>query len=335
MNPPAAHRPPLALLIAAFAAVYLIWGSTYLAIKYAIETLPPFLMAGMRFTLAGLLVYGWMRLRQHAPAPTRVHWRSAFNVGGLLLLGGNGLICWAELHVPSGLAALLVATVPMWMVILDWLFTRGPRPTVAIAVGLVIGLLGVLVLVNPIALKDQPIHPLGAAAILAACLSWSIGSLYSRAAPLPRQVMLTVGMEMIGGGALLLIVGSLRGEWSQVNLEALSFKSIAAFAYLVVIGALVGYTAYIWLLQVASPAAVSTYAFVNPVVAVLLGWVADGEPMGPRVVIASALIVGAVALITLRRSKRPPPQPPSKMRSLKDERRHEHELCATGAAEPL
>lgn len=302
----AGRHAPLALLIAAFAAVYVIWGSTYLGIRYAIETLPPLLMAGTRFLLAGAILYAWMRLRSGAPRPSPVQWRSAIIVGGLLLLGGNGLICWAELHVPSGVTALLVATMPIWMVMLDWMFGGGPKPTKPITFGLILGLVGILVLVNPTSLMDEPIHTVGAAVILVACVSWAVGSLYSRRAPLPRNVLVATGMEMIGGGVLLLIAGSLRGEWSQFHLEAVSWRSIAAFAYLVVFGALVGYTAYIWLLQVVSPAAVSTYAFVNPVVAVLLGWMLAGEPIGPRTIVAAALIVGAVALITLRKAKSKP-----------------------------
>jgi drug/metabolite transporter (DMT)-like permease len=269
-------------LVLAFAAVYLIWGSTYVAIKFAIETMPPFLMAGVRFTIAGAILTGWFLLRRTTPWPPLREWRSAFIVGGLLLLGGNGLICWAELTVPSGVAALLVATVPLWMAVLDWLFFRGPRPTVRMTLGIVIGLLGVLVLVNPSTLLDEPIAPLGGAAILLACVSWAVGSLYGRRAPLPRAVLLATGMEMLCGGLLLVAAALLRGEGGSVNLAAISVKSLLAFAYLIVFGALVGYVAYIWLLNHVSAAAVSTYAYVNPVVAVVLGWALAEEELGPR-----------------------------------------------------
>ena len=304
---PAASAPSHRLrLVAAFAAVYVIWGSTYLAIKIAIETIPPFLMAGVRFTLAGALVCGWMLARGGQPRPTFLHWRSAFIIGGLLLLGGNGLICWAELSVPSGVAALLVATVPLWMVLLDWLLYRGPRPTWGVSAGLAIGLSGMLVLVNPSTLLDEPIAPWGAAAILIACVSWALGSLYARRAPLPPSGLLAAGMEMLGGGALLIIVGLALGEAPRVNLSAISLESALAFVYLVIFGALVGYIAYLWLLKAATPAAVSTYAYVNPLVALLLGWGLDNETIGPRTLVAAGLILTAVILITAKRSSRVP-----------------------------
>lgn len=305
MRSTAAERgPSMVMLIAAFAAVYLIWGSTYLGIKIAIETLPPLLMAGARFMLAGALVYAWARWRR-AAAPTRSNWIAATIVGGFLLLGGNGLICWAQQYVPSGLTALLVATVPMWMVVLDWAVFRGPRPTLIIIMGLAVGLLGMFVLVNPASFIGEPIHTVGAITILAACILWAVGSLYARRAPLPSSGLLTIGMEMLAGGTLLTLAGLLRGEWSDVNLEAMSWQSAAAFFYLIVFGSLIGFSAYIWLLRTVSPAAVSTYAYVNPVVAVLLGWGLANEPMGLRTIIAAGLIIAAVVLITTRRNKTP------------------------------
>ena len=293
------NRPGLLALFAAFSAVYLIWGSTYLGIRIAIDSLPPFIMAGTRFLLAGAIVYAFMHWRGET-RPTRRHWINAAIVGGCLLLGGNGLICWAQLNVPTGLAALLVATVPLWMVLLDWIMFRGPRPTMLIALGLAFGLAGIVVLVNPKELLGEPIHVGGAIAILAACVSWAFGSLYSRRAALPASAFVATGMEMMCGGALLLAVGLARGEAAQIKFDAITMDSIWALAYLIVFGSLVGYSAYIWLLTVVSPAAVSTYAYVNPIVAVLLGWAYRNEPIEPRTIGAGALILTAVLLITAR-----------------------------------
>lgn len=286
----------------AFAAVYLIWGSTYLGIYYAIQTMPPLLMAGLRFSLAGALVYAYMRM-QGDSRPTLAQWKNAIIVGGLLLCGGNGLICIAQQRVPTGIAALLVATVPLWMVLIDWSVFRGRKPTVSIAAGLALGLLGVIVLVDPWKWQGKPIHFWSAALVLIACVSWAIGSLFSRRANLPKSFFLATGMQMLGGGGLLILAGTLRGEWSRVNLDAVSWQSIVAFAYLVVFGSIIGYSAYIWLLQNVSAAAVSTYAYVNPIVAVALGWLFLREPIGLNTLFAGGLILAAVVLITARRRK--------------------------------
>jgi drug/metabolite transporter (DMT)-like permease len=205
--------------------------------------------------------------------------------------------------VPSGLTALIVATVPLWMTMLEWLVYRGSRPTPLMFTGLALGLVGVLVLIDPRDILGTPIHLPSLMLILIACLSWSIGSLYSRRAAMPRSVMLATGMEMLGGGVLLLIAGSARGEWMNVHMAAISWKSIGAYAYLVVFGSLVGFSAYIWLLKHVSASAVSTYAYVNPLVAVLLGWWLAHEPLSVRTMLAAGLIIAAVVLITTRRSR--------------------------------
>ena len=293
-------KPSLLSLVAAFLAVYLIWGSTYLGIHYAIETIPPLLMAGLRFTIAGALLYAFMWCRG-STRPTKTQWKNATIVGGLLLCGGNGLICMAQRHVPTGISALLVATVPLFMALIDWMAFDGRKPSLKVAIGLVFGLVGVLVLVDPWQWQGKPINPWGAAAILVACVSWAIGSLFSRNADLPKAAFQATGMEMMGGGALLILVGTIRGEWSLVNVDAVSPRSALAVAYLVVFGSLIGFSAYIWLLQKVSSAAVSTYAYVNPIVAVLLGWLFLSEPIGPNTLIAGVLIIIAVLLITLRR----------------------------------
>jgi drug/metabolite transporter (DMT)-like permease len=285
-------------VIAAFAAVYLLWGSTYLAIRFAIETLPPLLMAGVRFLLAGAVLYAFMRLRGQ-PAPERRHWRSAALIGGLLLVCGNGGVTLAERTVPSGVAALLVAMVPLWMVLLEWLRPGGTRPTGRVMVGLAVGFAGMVILVGPSELAGAGAVDFGGAAlVLCGSLAWSIGSIYARGATLPANAFVATGMEMLCGGALLLVAGAARGELAGLNPAAFTGRSLAAFAYLVVFGSLVGFTAYIWLLGVSSPARVSTYAYVNPVVAVFLGWLIAGEALTPRVLIAAAVIVAAVAVIT-------------------------------------
>ncbi|GAB4109059.1 MAG: drug/metabolite exporter YedA [Acidobacteriota bacterium] len=309
-------RNGLLPLIAAFSAVYVIWGSTYLAIRYAIETIPPFLMAAGRFLAAGTAVYLWARW-WGAPKPDRAGWTGAALVGGLLLLGGNGGVVWSEQHVPSGLAALLVSTVPLWMVLLDWTRRDGSRPQGQTLVGIAAGFAGVGLLVEPsagISAGRVPWFP--ALVLIGASVSWSLGSILSRAAALPRSPVLAGGMQMVSGGTLLLGASWLRGEWGMFHPEQVSLRSVAGWAYLVVFGSVVGFIAYVWLLREVSPASVSTYAFVNPAVAVFLGWALADEPLTPRVLLSMALIIAAVVLVTLRRRPAPkpivrPPVPPA------------------------
>jgi drug/metabolite transporter (DMT)-like permease len=291
-------RPSTARLVAAFAALYLIWGSTYIAILFAIETLPPLIMAGVRFLVAGAVLYAFARLRG-TPAPPRRQWGPAAVVGGLLLLCGNGAVVLAELTVPSGIVALLVALVPAWMMAFEWLRPRGVRPTRRTLAGLVVGFAGIVILVGPAELAGQErVHVLGAVTVLFGSIAWAAGSIYARGANLPRSALLTTAMQMLVGGALLVLAGLARGEAAGVDVAAFSLRSVLALGYLVVFGSLIGYTAYIWLLQVSTPARVSTYAYVNPLVAVFLGWALAGEPVGARVLLAAAVIVGAVAVIT-------------------------------------
>ena len=293
-----AHGVRRAEILLAFAAIYVIWGSTYLAIRFAIETLPPFLMAASRFLVAGPLLYAWARWRG-AARPSPGHWRAAAAVGALLLLGGNGAVVWAEQRVPSGVTALLVAMVPLWMVLLDWVRPGGVRPTLAVFSGVALGLAGLVLLVGPEQiLGGEHVDHAGALALAFGCLTWSIGSVYSRHAPLPASPQLATAMEMLAGGALLLVASLARGEWQQLDVQAISPRSLAALAYLVVFGSLVALTAYVWLLRQTTPARVSTYAYVNPVVAMLLGWALAGEPLSARTLVAAAVIVGGVVLIT-------------------------------------
>ncbi|TNF72768.1 MAG: drug/metabolite exporter YedA [Acidobacteria bacterium] len=293
------------MLIAAFAAVYIIWGSTYLAIRFAIETLPPFLMAGVRFLIAGGLLYLWVRWRGTA-RPERRHWVGATVVGGLLLLGGNGGVVWAEQTVPSGLAALMVATVPLWMVLIDWWRPGGTQPARIVLLGVVIGLVGMVLLVDLEETRSGTVHGLGALVLILASLSWATGSLYSRRANLPRSPFLATAMEMVMGGALLTTAGLATGELGSFDPARVSGRSVAAVIYLIVFGSIIAFTAYIWLLRVVAPAKAGTYAYVNPVVAVALGWALAGEEVTWRTVIAATIIILAVVLITSHR-RRPLP----------------------------
>jgi drug/metabolite transporter (DMT)-like permease len=297
-------------LAAAFAAVYVIWGSTYLAIRIAIETIPPFAMAGTRFILAGALLYGWQRWRG-APTPQPIHWRSALIIGALLLLGGNGGVTWAEQEIPSGLAALIIATVPIWVVVFGALRPGNPRPNRRTLVGVLLGLAGIALLVGPsnLAASGQDIRTISYVVLLLAPVSWAIGSLYSRGARLPRSQLQATGMEMLLGGALLLLAATVTGEWASLDLAAISLRSAAAFIYLVFIGAIIGFSAYIWLLKNTTPAKATTYAYVNPVVAVFLGWAVLSEPVTPAMVIAMTIIIFSVALISGVTLQRRPPGP--------------------------
>jgi len=295
-----------AQIIAAFASIYLVWGSTYLAIRYAVQTIPPFLMGGLRFVVSGALLYLWTRSRG-APRPTRLHWRNAIIAGAFLLLGGNGAVVWAEQFVPSGLTALLVSILPFWLVIIEWIRPPRQRPSGAVLVGLVLGFIGIVVLVGPGNLGGRgDVRPLGALVLILGSLSWAIGSFWSRDARLPESGLLTTGMEMLGGGALLLIVGLLSGELSQFDIHGISGASAAGLIYLITFGSLIGFTSYIWLLDKVSPARLGTYAYVNPIVAVILGWAIAGEKLSVRTAVAAAIVICAVALITTARSTTTP-----------------------------
>lgn len=290
--------PSRGRVIAAFAAVYVIWGSTYLGIRLAIDTIPPFLMGGVRFLIAGGILYTWSRSRGDAK-PTLGNWIAATIVGGLLLLGGNGAVMWAAQHVPTGVVSLLVAMVPLWMVLLEWIGPRKVRPTVGVSLGVALGLAGLIVLAGPALWGGSGgVNPAGVIILMLGSLSWAAGSLYSRRKTLPSSSMLAMGMEMLGGGALLLLTGLAKGETRRFDVAAVSAASQFAMAYLIIFGSLIGYTAYIWLLRVQPAARVSTYAYVNPIVAVFLGWLVLGEAVTQRTLVAGAIIVGAVALIT-------------------------------------
>jgi drug/metabolite transporter (DMT)-like permease len=298
-------RPSRAAILLGFAAIYVIWGSTYLAIRYAVQGLPPFLMAGTRFFLAGAMMYAWVRIRG-APRPTRSNWRAALIVGALLLVGGNGGVSWAEQHISSGLAALLVATSPLWMVLLNWAFA-GARPAGRVWLGLVIGFAGLAILVGPSELLGGgAADPLGAAAVVAGSLAWALGSVVSGRLDLPASPQLATATEMLGGGGLLILTGTVLGEWGRVDLGAVQWQSWVGFLYLIFVGSLVAFSAYVWLLRHAEVAKVATYAYVNPVVAVFLGWLIAGEALTARIMVAAAVIVAGVVFITSSRKQKLP-----------------------------
>ncbi|MEO8561397.1 MAG: EamA family transporter [bacterium] len=291
-----------ARLLAAFAAVYLVWGSTYLAIRFAVETLPPLLMAGARFVIAGVIVLAWARFREGSPAPSKIDWRTGVISGGLLLLGGNGAVVWAEQKVPSGIAALLVAIVPLWMVLIDWLRPGGRRPAVAVFAGVALGLVGLLVLVGPDSLRSSgPSNAVGAVVLVLASLSWAAGSLFTKWSPKATTGTIGAGTQMLAGGALLLIAGLISGELPRLDVAHASTRSLVSFAYLVTFGSLIGFTAYVYLLAHTTAAKASTYAYVNPVVAVLLGWAIGHEVVTTRTLLAAGVILAGVAIITVTR----------------------------------
>ena len=301
-----AAAPSRVKVLAAFAIVYVIWGSTYLAISFGVQTLPPFLFAAVRFLLAGAILYVFARLRG-APRPTRIHWRSALVIGGLLLLGGNGLLVFAERTVPSGIAALIVSTSPIWMTLLDWIRPGGARPRFPVIVGLAIGFAGVALLIGPNALHGN-LPLVGALVVVAGSIGWAAGSVYSRYAPFPKEPLLGSGIEMLAGGALLLALSLVTGEAGQVHLRAISMRSTLALVYLILFGSIVAFSAYTWLLRNVALSRVSTYAYVNPMVAVFLGWAFNGETISGQTLIAAAVIVAAVIVITTFRQQGAQPQ---------------------------
>lgn len=305
----AVDEPRTGALVLAFAAIYLIWGSTYLAIRFAIETLPPFLMLFGRFFTAGLLMYAFLRFRG-LPRPTPREWAGSAVVGALLLFGGTGAVAWSEQWIPSGLAALIVAIVPVWMVLLDWVGPARHRPRPAVGFGLVLGLGGVAVLVGPVDLSgDGRMLLAGSVAVVFGTLSWAVGSVYGKHLPHPRSPWVAAATQMVTGGVLLAIAGTIAGEWSRVSLAAISVRSILALAYLIVFGSLAAFGAYVYLLRHAAPARVGSYAYVNPVVAVFLGWALADEPVTARTLLAAAIILTGVILIVTKRRARKPAEP--------------------------
>jgi drug/metabolite transporter (DMT)-like permease len=294
---PKADGPSRAKLVLGFAAIYLIWGSTYLGIRYAVETIPPFLMMGARHLTAGAVVYGWARAKGIS-APGRKQWLWAGIAGILLFLGGHGLLAWGEQKIPSASAALLCATLPLWTVMIarvDGTERQLGRKTWA---GVLLGFAGVALLIGPAAL-GQRLDLLAAGAALASALLWAAGTSYVRRVKLPESKLLSAAMQMICGGGLLLACGLASGERIRVGL--VTARSAFSLAYLIVFGSIVAFTVYTWLVSVSTPSMLSTYAYVNPAIAVLLGWMIAGEAVGMRVLVATGVIVGGVMLVSSRK----------------------------------
>lgn len=282
-------------LILGLGTIYVVWGSTYLGIRIAVESIPPFLMAGARFLLAGSILLIWAKLRG-APWPARVHWRMAAVAGGLMLLGGNGGVVWAETFVPSNLAALLITTTPLWMALFDWWRPGGVRPPLSVWVGLIAGFAGMMVLATFGSSDDgKPIRLAGVVALVGASISWAAGSVFAKHAPRPDSPFMTSALQMLLGGALLSAVSLLSGELFSFQLSAVSWQSLLGLVYLIVFGSLLAMTVYTWLLHVTEPTLLATYAFVNPVIAVLLGWLLAGETLSRPTILAGAVIIAAVA----------------------------------------
>jgi drug/metabolite transporter (DMT)-like permease len=288
-------KPSRAGLVLAYATVYLVWGSSYLFMKFAVESLPPFPMAGARYFLAGAILCGVASLGWRARASPAQWW--AATVAGTALMGSNALVAFSVKRIPSGVAALLVAVTPCWMVLFDWLRDREQKPSRGMISGLAFGLVGIVILVGPTEVLGSHIDLLGAGAALVGTVAWALGSLFSRQAARPASPQMQSGMQMLSGGAVLLVATLVLHDWSSFSFAAVSAKSWFAFAYLALVASLAGYTAYIYLLTHATPARAATYAYVNPVVAVALGAVFADEPLSPRLGVAAAVIVGAVAMI--------------------------------------
>ena len=286
----------------ALIALYIVWGSTYLAIRFAVETIPPFLHASLRFLISGAILYIWRRAAGD-PAPTLSNWKSTAIVGTALLLGGNGLVGWAEQTVPSGIAALMITTSPFWLVLFESLRAGGTKPTWQAILGLIVGFVGVFILIGPAELTggEGSFDTFGIVLLLLAPLFWSMGSIYARGADMPKSTLLGTGMEMLMGAVALFIVSLVKGELSGFSFGLVSIRSWLALAYLITFGSLIGFVSYGWLLHNAPVSLLSTYAYVNPVVAVLLGSLLADEVLNGRILIAAAIIIGSVILINSAR----------------------------------
>jgi len=290
---------PRTHVLVAFAAVYILWGSTYFFIRIGVETIPPFILAGIRHIAIGLVFYPLFRhLSKEKPTPAQ--WRTTIITGLLLLLCGNGALSWAETRVPSGIASLLVATVSLWMVILDWLRPGGVRPGPRVLVGFVLGFAGIALLVGPSHLGGgERVNPVGAITLILGSLAWAAGSIYSRHHPVPHSPLLGVAMQSLAGGVGLWIVAAATGELHQFHPAQVSLRSWLAVLYLFSFGSALGFSAYIYILKHSTASRVATYAFVNPVVALFLGWSLAGEPLTLRTMLASGTILAAVLLVIM------------------------------------
>ncbi len=300
----AAIQPRRWKVLLAFAIIYFVWGSTFLAIRVGVREVPPFLLAAMRFLVAGIVLYGWMRARG-TPSPTPRQWRSVSVVALLIFVGDYGLVFWAEQRVPSGITAVMLATIPAFMTISEILILRTQRLTVRLALALLVGLGGVGVLVSrSMSFGEAPIDPAGACALIVASIAWSVAAALTRKLPLPPAKVMSSGSQMLAGGLLLAMTAGFLGEFRSFHFQAISRTAWLALLYLIVAGSIVAFTAYIWLIHHESPTKVGTYAYVNPVVAVLVGHFLGGETIGTRTLFGALLVLVSVIVITTTPAKK-------------------------------
>lgn len=298
------EQRPLWKTLLAFAIIYLVWGSTFLAIRVGVKELPPFLFAAARFTVAGAVLFGWMMARGEK-APSRQQWGSIVLIAFLIFVVDYGLLFWAEQKVPSGIAAVMMATIPAFMAVMEIVLLRTQKMTIRLAAALLIGIAGVAVLMShSINLGDAAIDNIGAIALIIGSVSWSLASVLSKKLPLPESKVVSSGAQMLAGGLMLVLVATARGELTGFHPEAVSSRAWAALAYLIVMGSIVGFTAYVWLIHHESATKVGTYAYVNPIIAVILGYFAGGEAVGVRTVLGSLCVLIGVVLITTSGSQK-------------------------------
>jgi drug/metabolite transporter (DMT)-like permease len=293
-----AARPATWKILLAFGIIYFVWGSTYLAIRIGVQEVPPFLLAGMRFFISGVVLYAWMRVKG-TPSPSGREWAGATLLGALIFLVDYGCLFWAEQRVPSGIAAVVLATIPVFITLLEIIFLRTQRLTFRLGLALLLGLCGVAVLtLHSFSFGEMPINPAGALALLVAAFTWSVATILTRRIALPASKPMSAAAQMLVGGAQLFVLAALSGEFTGFHMQAVSAKAWFALLYLIVAGSIVGFTAYIWLLHHESPTKVGTYAYVNPVVAVALGYFFGGESVGPRTFLGALFVLISVIAIT-------------------------------------
>ncbi len=303
----ATSKPRTWKVLLAFTIIYFVWGSTFLAIRVGVREVPPFLLAGMRFFVAGIVLYAWMRAKG-TPSPALREWAAASFLAILIFVLDYGLLFWAEKRVPSGIAAVMMATIPVFMALFEILILRTQHLTTRLAVALLVGLAGVAVLMNrTVSLGEGPIDTAGACALMVAALSWSVASALTRRLPLPQEKVMSSGSQMLAGGVLLTLTAALLGEFRGFHVQAVSRAAWLALLYLIVAGSIVGFTAYVWLIHHESPTKVGTYAYVNPVVAVLVGYFLGGEAIGLRTIVGTLLVLVSVVVITTAPSKKREP----------------------------
>lgn len=297
-------RPSSWRVLLAFAIIYFVWGSTFLAIRVGVREVPPFLLAGLRFLIAGIVLYAWMRAKG-TQSPALREWGAVWLLAVLIFVFDYGLLFWAERRVPSGIAAVMMATIPVFMAISEILILRTQRLSARLAIGLLVGTGGVAVLVSRrLSFGEVPVDTAGACALIVAAISWSLASALTRRLPLPAAKTMSSGAQMLSGGVLLMLTAALLGEFRGFHVDTVSREAWLALAYLIVLGSIVAFTAYVWLLHYESPTRVGTYAYVNPVVAVLVGYFLGGEALGPRMIVGTVLVLVSVVVITTTPAKR-------------------------------